>query len=167
MSPAGAVRQVDVPQAAIELSTLPRIHYEDAFLLETGPAPDRTGEQWARAMLEDAPAAVRHALRSTWTALGLQLAWTRSDRHVLGWELRRSTRDFALLGADGRLGLQAELLFEPRQRTLLFATFVQQTNHIARALWAGIEPVHGPVVRHMLEQAGLRARRHTLDALAV
>jgi hypothetical protein len=127
----GRVRQVAVPAAARALSTLSHVDYEDAFLVETGPAQDRTGEQWARAMLEDAPSAM----------------------------VRRSTPDFALLGAGGRLGLSAELLFKRRQRTLLYATFVQKKNHMARALWAGIEPGHRPVVRYLLEQASRRERR--------
>jgi hypothetical protein len=42
---------------------------------------------------------------------------------VLGWEVRRSSPDVALLGASGRLGLSGELLFERQQQhTPLFAT---------------------------------------------
>src|SRR5215207_7264744 len=82
----GGVRQVALPPAARLLSTLSRIDYEDAFLVETGPAQDRTGEQWARAILEDAPVIMRSALASGWSALGLQLDSTRSERFVLGWE---------------------------------------------------------------------------------
>jgi len=44
----GRVRQVTLPPAARALSTLSHVDYKDAFLVETGPAPDRTGEQWAR-----------------------------------------------------------------------------------------------------------------------
>ncbi len=103
MAAPGAVRQVTLPPAARALSTLSHVDYEDAFLVETGPAQDRTGEQWAR--------------------------------------------------ASGRLGLSGELLFERQQHTLLFATFVQLDNPIARALWAGIAPRHRQVVRDLLEQA--------------
>jgi hypothetical protein len=158
----GRVRQVAVPPAARGLSTLSHVDYEDAFLVETGPAQDRTGEQWARAFLEDAPIITRGALLSGWSALGLQLGSPRSDRLVLGWEVRRSTPDFVLLGAGSRLGLAGELLFERRQQTLLYATFVQQENHIARAVWAGIAPGHRQVVRYLLEQASSRERRRRL-----
>ncbi len=149
----GRVRQVTPPPAARALSTLSHVDYEDAFLVETGPAPDRTGEQWARAILEDAPMRTRNALSRGWSALGLRLSSTQSDRFVLGWEVRRSTPDVALLGASGRLGLSGELLFEHQQHTLFFATFVQLENSIARALWAGIAPRHRQVVRDLLEQA--------------
>jgi hypothetical protein len=136
----GRVRQVTLPPAARVLSTLSGVDYEDAFLAETGPAQDRTGEQWARAILEDAPKSTRNALSRGWSALGLRLGSTQSDRLLLGWVIRRSTPDFALLGANGRLGLSGELLFERQQQTLLFATFVQLENRIARALWARIVP---------------------------
>jgi len=153
------VRQVTLPPAARALSTLSHLDYEDAFLVETGPAPVRTGEQWARAILEDAPMSTRNALSRGWSALGLRLGSTQSDRFVLGWEVRRSAPDLALLGASGRLGLSGELLFERQQHTLLFATFVQLENRIAHAVWAGIAPRHRQVVRDLLEQAYCSERR--------
>jgi hypothetical protein len=73
--------------------------------------------------------------------------------------VRRSTPDFVLLGANSRLGLRAELLFERQQQRLLFDTFVQKENRMARTMWAGVEPLHRPVVRDLLERAGWRERR--------
>ena len=77
---------------------------------------------------------------------------------MLGWEVRRSTPDAALLGASGRLGLSGELLFERQRHTLLFATFVQLDNPVARALWARIAPRHRQVVRDLLAQASCPER---------
>ena len=155
----GRVRQVALPPAARALCTLSHIGYEDAFLVETGPGQDRTGEQWARAVLEEAPIVMRSALPWAWFALGLQQGSTRSARFVLGWEVRRSTPDFVLLAASSRLGMPAELLFERRQHTLLFATFVELNNHIARAVWAGVAPGHRQVVGYLLEQASCSEER--------
>ena len=155
----GRVRQVTLPPAARWLSTLSHVDYEDAFLVETGPAHGRTGEQWARAILEDAPMSTRNALSRGWSALGLRLGSTQSDRLVHGWEVRRSTPDVTLLGAKGRLGLSGELLFGCQQHTLLFATFVQLENRIARTLWARIAPRHRQVVQDLLEQATCPERR--------
>jgi len=104
----GNVRQVAVPPAARALSTLSRVGYEDAFLVDTGLDQDRSGEQWSRVILEGAPVFLRRRLRWGWFALGLRLGCTPTDRFVLGWEVRRSTPDFALLGAGGRLGLSGE-----------------------------------------------------------
>jgi hypothetical protein len=147
------VRRITVPPTAQALSTLSRIDYADAFLVETGPLQDRTGEQWARAILEAAPIFMRRSLRWGWFALGLKLGSSRSDGSVLGWEIRHSTAEFALLGARSRLGMPAELLFKPQQDTLLFATFMQQSNPMVRAIWAGVAPHHLRVVPFLLEQA--------------
>jgi hypothetical protein len=155
---AGSVRQIAVPAAARALSTLPRVDYADAFVLDTGPDANRTAEQWARTILEDAPLSVRGRLLSGWSAIGLKLARDRSDSSVLGWPIRDRSPDFVLLGADSHIGMPGELLFERERRTLLFATFVQQENRMARAVWAGVEPVHVPTVRQILEHAGRRRR---------
>jgi hypothetical protein len=145
------VRQIEVPAAARALSTLSRIDYADAFLIESERAQERTAEEWARAILENAPAKVRTMLLSGWSAIGLKLG--RGDQSVLGWELRKRTTDFVLLGAESRLGMPGELLFKRQPGALLFATFVQHDNQIARTLWAGVEPVHIPTVRKLLEHA--------------
>jgi hypothetical protein len=152
-----AVRQVAIPPDARALSTLSDIGYEDAFVVDIGAAPDLTAEQWARATLEGAPIVLRRVLLWILSALGLQLGPARSDRFVVGWELRRSTPEFVLLGAGSRIGLSAELLFKRRRHILLWATFVQLENLIARGVWAGLAPVHRRVVRYLLERAGSQA----------
>jgi hypothetical protein len=155
-STSGRVHELPLPPAARALSTLPHVDYADAFVVETRPAQDRTGEQWAHAILGGAPIIVRRALVAGWCALGLQLGRTRSDRFVLGWEVHRSSPDFALLAARSPIGLSAELLFMRRPHAVLFATLLHEESHIARAVWAGVEPVHRQVVRSVLEQAARR-----------
>ena len=149
----GQVRQTALPAGTRELSTLAHIDYQDAFLAETGMARDRTAEQWAREVLEGAPASTRRALSRGWSGLGLRLGPARSDRHVLGWEIRRSDPDVVLLGARGRLGLSGELIFQRSPRALLYATVVQLDNRVARGLWAAIESRHRRVVQGLLERA--------------
>jgi hypothetical protein len=156
---AGAASQVGriaVPPAARALSTLARIDYEDAFFFGTGPVRDRTAEQWAREVLEGAPASVRARLLRGWCLLGLKIGSPRSGRRVLGWEIRRSTPDVVLLGAGSRVGMPGELLFKRERDGLLFATFVRQQNPVARAVWARIAPRHRRVVRSLLAQAARR-----------
>lgn len=147
------VRQIDVPPAARARTTFSRVDYEDAFLVDTGAPIDRSGEDWARAVLEGGPADTRRDLGRGWSALGLRLRPVGSDRSVLGWEIRHSTPDFALLSAGGLLGLSGELLFEPQPDGVLFATFVRLRNPAARLLWAGVAPRHRVVVRHLLTRA--------------
>ena len=147
------IRQINVPRAARALSELPQADYEDAFVVQLGNAQERTAEQWARAILEEAPANTRRKLTSGWSTIGLKLS---RERSVLGWTVRQSTDDFVLLGADSRIGMPAELLFMRRARSLLFSTFVQRRNPVARLVWARVEPVHGPIVLGLLEDAQRR-----------
>ncbi|MBV8349397.1 MAG: hypothetical protein JOZ49_18300 [Mycolicibacterium sp.] len=152
------VRQVAVPAEARALSTLSRVDYADAFVVDTDLGQDRTAEQWPRLILQGAPVRIRTRLLVGWSMIGLKLGRGGFDRSVLGWELRANTADFVLLGADSRIGMPGELLFKPTPGALLFCTFVQQDNCIARAVWTAIEPVHVRVVRDVLEHAGRRLR---------
>jgi hypothetical protein len=150
------VRQITPIPATRASSTLGRIDYEDAFIVDVGPTCARPAEQWARVILEDAAASVRWRLLSSWSAIGLKVSVAGSGRAVLGWEIRASDADFVLLGADSRIGMPAELMVRREQRALLFATLVRQDNAIARALWATVEPAHVRTVRAILEQASRR-----------
>jgi hypothetical protein len=149
------VRQVDVPSSARALSTLPRIDYCDAFLFGEGSNHDESAEDLIREVLEGAPLAVRTQLLSGWTSIGLKVR-NASTQSVLGWEVRRSTADTVLLGADSRIGMPGELLLKKEDGALLFATFVAQRNLIARAVWAVTEPMHVRVVRDVLGHASQR-----------
>jgi len=150
----GEVRQVSLPAEARARSTLAHVDYEDCFLMDVPNAQDRTAEEWARAVLEGAPTAVRTSLRSGWRSLGMRVGPEGEDGFVLGWEVRRSDPDAVLLGATSRLGMQGELLLERHDNTLLFATLVQFDNRAMRGLWASaIERPHVRVVRYVLEQA--------------
>jgi hypothetical protein len=158
---AGRVRPVALPPAARALSMLSRIDYHDAFSVGPvsgpypgpGPGQERTGEQWARAVLEDAPEAMRRKLLTGWHRLGLDLGSPESPDRVLGWEIRRRAPDFILLGASSPLGLRGELFFQARPDGLLAATFIEQRDVAARALWALIVPRHQQIVRSLLTQA--------------
>jgi hypothetical protein len=156
-SGAARVSQIPLPADARALSTLARVDYTDAFLIESGI--ELTPQQWIRAALQEAPLPVRAQLVSGWSALGLKLGPPSSPRHKLGWRVHRSDPDLVLLAADGRLGLGAELLFRSEPRGLLFATFVQHTNAAARRVWAAITPTHQRVVRSVLTDAARRTAR--------
>ena len=146
-------RQVAVPGVARARCTLPRVDYEDAFAVELSSAHVRTAEQWARAILEDAPLAMRNGLRRGWLALGLKLDAVPPERSVLGWEVRCSTRDSVLLGADSRIGMPAELLVTRQKRAVRIATFLEHRNPAARAVWTTVEPAHRRIVPRFLVRA--------------
>jgi hypothetical protein len=151
--PHGSVRRVDLPDEARARCTLARIDYYDAFLVDLDPTREWDGEQWARAMLAQAPLRTRTSLTLAWRALGLRLGSQLSGRLVLGWRIRHSSEEYALLGANGSLGLSAELLYEPLVDTMLFATFVQLDNAYIRVIWRRVIPLHVRAVRSALEQA--------------
>jgi hypothetical protein len=155
------VSQVSLPADARELSTLSRVDYEDAFIVDAGRS--WAAEQWVRAVLDDAPFAVRARLVSGWLGLGLKLAEPWSARQVLGWKVQHSSPDVMLLAADSILGLQAELLFRAEPRGLLFATLVQQNNPAARALWVRVTSTHQKVVRSLLAHAVRRSAAGACD----
>ena len=144
------IREITFPSPARELITVSRVDYTDAFLLTVPDAGDRTGEQWARAMLEDAPATTRRDLRRGWFALGLRLGSAEDDRRVLGWPLRHSSPDYAVLATDSRLGFEAELLFKRERDGLLFATVLKLNNPLSRGIWAALSSHHRKVVRSLL-----------------
>ncbi len=56
------VQPVATRPVARRLSTLTQIDYEDAFRIWTGAAEQRTGEEWARVIFEDAPFATCSSL---------------------------------------------------------------------------------------------------------
>ena len=156
------MRPIALPRDARALTTLSRVDYVDACRAEAPALQDRTAEQWARAMLEDAPPDARRALRWVWKGLGLKLGSTGNERLVLGWEVRLSSPEVALLGADSLLGLRGEVLLKRQSELLLFATFIQFQNPVARAVWSRVAPGHRQTVRNLLEAAVARA-----DARAV
>lgn len=151
------VRPIPLPSDVRALSTLARVDYVDACRAEAPRVQERTAEQWARGMLEEAPPETRRALRWVWASLGLRLGSSADERLILGWEVRRSTPDVALLAADSLLGLQGEVLLKRHSDSLLFATFIHLQNPVARAVWARVAPGHRQTVRNLLEEAVARA----------
>ena len=149
-----SVSAVRLPADARTLTTLSRIDYEDAFLLDAGV--ERSAEEWVHAMLNDAPLKVRSRLVAGWLALGFNLRGPWSARRVLGWQVQHSDADFVLLAADSWLGLRGQLLFRSEPRGLLFATFIQQNNPLVRSLWVRITQRHQQVVRSLLVHAARR-----------
>ncbi len=149
--PAGErVRQIDPPQDIRDLSTLPRVDYADAFVVESAAAPGWTAEGWARAVLEEAPIEMRAKLTSGWMALGLKSA--TSDRSILGWAILHRSADTLLLGRESRIGMSGELLFTRRAEGLLFATFIHHHTAATRPMWKAVEPTHVRTVRALLQR---------------
>ena len=148
--------EVELPPAARGLSTLRRIDYSDAFRLETPLAGKRSGEGWACAILEGAPPETRRRLRQGWLERRVQLGPPDDGRFILGWEVRASRADYALLEVSG-LSTQAQLLCQRQSRAVLVATFMQLDSPQARLSWDSTAPHHRKILRQLVEEAGQRA----------
>jgi hypothetical protein len=148
------VRQIGVPPTARALSMLSGVDYADAFLVEVDTLSPP--EQCASALLDGAPLSVRANLQLGWAAIGLKPAIGRSAGSILGWRIRVSTPEYVLLGRDSLIGMPGELLLKREGDALLFCTFVQHNNAIARAVWASIQSAHLRIVPDLLEQATRR-----------
>ncbi|MCP2257671.1 Protein of unknown function (DUF2867) [Streptoalloteichus tenebrarius] len=145
-------RETAVPPALRELSELSQIDYENTVIADTVLAPNLTAEQWAREVLEGAPAEQRDLLTGGWTNLGLRLTRERSDDVVLGWSVRRRTPDHLVLAVSSDDGLEGELVIERRQHAVLFASFIRHSSDEARARWKRVEPMHTPAMCQLLGQ---------------
>ena len=113
----GRVIQVPLPPDARRLSTLSRVDYEDAFIVDA--AGQRTAEQWARAVFNDAPLGVRARLVSGWLGLGLNLRGPWSARRVLGWKVQQSSPSVMLLAAARALWVRITSTHQKVVRSLL------------------------------------------------
>jgi hypothetical protein len=150
------VREIDLPPRAQALSTLRRLDYTDGCRMNTEHAEEVTAEEWARALLEQAPEATRRGLRRGWHALGVRLGPADDPSLVLGWEIRRSSEDCVVLGVRSWIGIDAEVLCLREPDALVVGTLVQLGNPLARAVWSCIEAHHRKVVRHLARSAGER-----------
>jgi hypothetical protein len=155
------VRQISPPPVARRLSTLPRIDYADAFTVEVRAGDARPAEEWARAMLENAPPDTRRALHRGWSSLGLRRGSMQDADRILGWEVVRSSPAYVLLHADSPLGLVGELLYRREPDAVLFSTLVELKNPLIRAIWAAVIPGHQRTVRSLLEQMVAREKLGT------
>lgn len=156
--PAG-VHQVTPPLNLLDRTTLLDVDDQDCSLVDVGPPlSDRSAEQWARAIFEDAPAATRNRLATGWPLLGLRLGPLASDEHVLGWLIAMNSPDRILLTADGRPEMLAELLVERVDGDLRFASFVSLLTPAAREVWVDVGPRHERTVRELLTELRDRTR---------
>lgn len=143
------VHQVAASSLLRKLTTLSSVDYADTYRVERICTEGHRPVELMRNILEGASRTDRIKLVAGWSAIGLEVAGRSGDR-VLGWHVRTSGSEHVLLGAESRIGMPAELLVAVERNALVFATFVQQSNDLARAVWSAIEPAHVRFVPHLL-----------------
>lgn len=117
--------------------------YTSTLYAERAAGDQRTAEQWARAVWEDAPLPMRMFLRAGWRCLGLRSR--RAPDRVLGWTIAESTPDSVVLEIPSRI-------MTARNVIRLGTGYVQWTTEVgfhrspARLLWSLAVPVHRRVI---------------------
>ena len=157
------VRRVDVPQQIAASFARSTANYAAAFALTTEAAATRTPRQWARAVFEGAPSALRWCIVFGWTrVLGLKLGPRPSDDHVLGWAIADGdvvAGSTALVAASR--SLRACNIVTVEAATVTWVTLVHYSRPVARPLWAIARPIHHVSIRYLLARAAREAAAMT------
>jgi hypothetical protein len=141
----------DVPEAVRALTTLAEPDYVDLFTVTTPQATDNSAEEWARAVLEQAPLARRNA-RMLWRLIGLRLGPPHSPDHVQGWKIaERGDNWLRIETASWYLTAQAVCLVNEDQVSLSLS--LRYDRPIAAFVWARVSGPHQRAVPVMLHQA--------------
>jgi hypothetical protein len=142
----------DVPEAVRALTTLSEPDYVDLFTVTTPVATDRSPEQWARAVLEQADLSRRNA-RRFWRLIGLRLGPSGSPDHVQGWKIAaRGDNWLRVETASWYLTAQAVCLVEDDQVSLSLSLRYDK-RPVAALVWALVSSPHQRAVPVMLHQA--------------
>lgn len=153
------VRRVEVPPQIASSFARSTANYAAAFALTTDLGGTRTPVQWARAVFEGAPAALRWCVVFGWTrVLGLRLGPRTSDDHILGWQIANGdlvAGSTALL-AESRF-LRACNIVSVETSTVTWVTLVHYSRAAARPLWALARPIHHLTLRYLLARAARTA----------
>jgi hypothetical protein len=143
---------------ATALSTFAEPDHVDLFTVAAPGATDHSPEEWARAVLEQAPVSQRNA-RRFWRQLGLRLGPPDSPEHVQGWKIAARGDDWLRIEtASWYLTAQAVVLVEPAQVSLSLSLRFDRPP--ASLVWALASGPHQRAVPVMLRQAAeLMAKR--------
>ncbi|HEY6746320.1 MAG TPA: hypothetical protein VI357_11450 [Mycobacteriales bacterium] len=152
---ASAVGAGNIPAAARELSSVPRVDYADRFVLATDA--DGSPEDWARAMFGDVPSAGELFI---WRGLlGLRLSRGRSPDTVAGWLVGGRGDTWIRLTAASWF-LTANLLVQTAPGRVALTTFVHYARPPAPLVWPPLSAVHRRLVPGVLTAAAERVRVH-------
>ncbi|HEY5286737.1 MAG TPA: hypothetical protein VIJ50_06510 [Solirubrobacteraceae bacterium] len=130
--------------------------YEDSFEASVAAANERTPEQWARAVFEDAPRSVRWFLLVGFRyGLNLRLARLTSPEHVFGWAIVEQEPDSLTLESRSWY-LTSRLLFRTGPRRVTLSTQVRYDKPIAKVLWPPVSILHRQILPRLLRDAAAR-----------
>jgi hypothetical protein len=130
-----------------------RCDYDDSFEASVAAANERTPEQWARAVFEDAPRSVRWFLLVGFRyGLNLRLARRTSPKHVLGWAIVDREPDSLTIESRSWY-LTSRLLFKTELARVTLSTHVRYDKPIAKILWPPVSILHRQILPRLLRHA--------------
>jgi len=151
----GMAERIALPATVAELAALDTVDYQEAFAIDTDTV--LTPEEWARLILEGAPAATRAALLGAWKPLGVRLAPLGSDGQVLGWPIQYSGSQAIVLGVECAIGFTARMVIQVQPGRIIHAMLCRFERDAGRDAFTALAPRHTQVVRSLLEDANRRA----------
>jgi Protein of unknown function (DUF2867) len=132
--------------------------YDDSFAAPRAAADDRTPEQLARAVFEDAPRPVRWFLVGGFRyGLGLKFGPRPSPEHVLGWAIIDRSPDSLTIEARSWF-LTSRLVFRTETTRVTQSTYVRYERWIAAIIWPPVSILHRQIVPRVLQRAARRTR---------
>lgn len=152
------VQQRDAPEAIRSLSTMNSPDYVDLFTATTNAAAERSPQEWARAVVEDAAG---FAGQFVWRVLlGLRLDRRPSPDHVGGWKIGDRGDSWIRLEAASCF-LTAEIVARVDDGQLSIATLIKHDRPMAAVVWPPLSIVHRQAMPGLLRHAArhLKASR--------
>lgn len=141
--------QIAVPPQIASLAVLDRVHYQDAFAIDTSSR--RTPEEWARLTFEQGPQPILAMLRRLFSALGFRLAPLDVTDQVFGWRIEQNGPDEFVLATQSGLGVTARIIFLTPPGQVVLATLIRLDTRLARAVWTVAAPMHRLTVGYLMD----------------
>jgi hypothetical protein len=119
-----------------------RSGHASTFEVTIAPGDNRSPEQWARAVFEVTPAAIRSFIEFGWRyVLGLRLGPRSSPDLVSGWRVRDAGPGVITLEVHSWL-LTATKEIRVASGTVRMGTIVRFERGLGRVVWTLVTPVH-------------------------
>jgi hypothetical protein len=129
-----------------------RSDYADSF--ELAPTELRTADAWARATLEQGPAALRSFVMFGWRfVLLLRLRPKDHANCIAGWPILLRTPETVVLGVESALLGRARLTFRASPDLVSASSNVSYERRGARAIWAVAGLLHRRILPYLLGHA--------------
>jgi hypothetical protein len=133
-----------------------RPDHASAFEVTIADGDNRSPEQWARAVFEEAPRAARWFVEFGWHyVLGLRLGPRSFPDHVAGWTVRNTGPGIINLDVQSWL-LTATKEIQVSGDAVRIETGIRYKRGLGRALWTLVTPVHFVTERYLLGCAASR-----------